>query len=677
MAIDPLKLLLLNVIINSNSDTEIIDVLSLVSDNKTRKRSKRSSKSLSNKDKCPCSTLDTASWKPKCSKCKQTWHTACCNLLGIASITELENWECPWCYVPLFRDPSKSSISTSVLDELKTNIQSIDNKCSNFNFPELQNQINDLKNAISSFSSSDSSHVSVNKIHDDVLASIKFELQNIVANQESFRIQEIAELKEKESQSTVTCISSGDTGSRDIFPGKHYVSHQSGFLQQVCKDSLESFISTSNENFVKVGNREVMYFGEFSYKYGNTEHRPSPVPSSIQKLIDEIHDKFPNSTKINSCLVTKYADGSSDCPSHGDDEPFINPKSDIFTFSMGAVRSMKFVNCSDNAANVNDCVSLKDNDLLVFSRASQDFFHHSIVADQNSSQIRYSFTFRSLAPYNINYTTIIGDSNTKDIVFGSDKGKLGLWLPGSRIKASKIKNIPDPFTIGPCRNILLNVGINDVQEDNPKSTECLVDQLDSKIKSIMKVYPKTKVSISLLLPTKISYLNFRVNQLNNGIKRLAANSRNINVIEHSNLVDQFGFLNPVLGRHKRGLPNPDDHVHLGPNGIKRFVLNIKNTILRKKSQPVRGNVGRNQPSPTPPPGPSRAIQHPHPITAAPWANSSIPADGSSHAPALGFPPRPSCPNPSLTYASSVGDHQFGGPRYHSIYPSLTCDGYQQ
>ena len=79
----------------------------------------------------------------------------------------------------------------------------------------------------------------------------------------------------------------------------------------------------------------------------------------------------------------------------------------------------------------------------------------------------------------------------------------------------------------------------------------------------------------------------------------------------------------------------------------------------------------------PPPGPSRAIQHPHPITAAPWANSNIPADGSSHVPALGFPPRPSCPNPSLTYASSVGDHQFGGPRYHSIYPSLTCDGYQQ
>ena len=37
---------------------------------------------------------------------------------------------------------------------------------------------------------------------------------------------------------------SGDTGSLDIFPGKHFDSHQSGFLQQDWKDSLESFIST-------------------------------------------------------------------------------------------------------------------------------------------------------------------------------------------------------------------------------------------------------------------------------------------------------------------------------------------------------------------------------------------------------------------------------------------------
>ena len=49
-------------------------------------------------------------------------------------------------------------------------------------------------------------------------------------------------------------------------------------------------------------------------------------------------------------------------------------------------------------------------------------------------------------------------------------------MPGTRIKSSKIKNIPDPYTVGPCRNILINVGINDVQGDNPKSAVYLAAQ---------------------------------------------------------------------------------------------------------------------------------------------------------------------------------------------------------
>ena len=51
------------------------------------------------------------------------------------------------------------------------------------------------------------------------------------------------------------------------------------------------------------------------------------------------------------------------------------------------------------------------------------------------------------------------------------------------------------------------------------------------------------------------------------------------VIEHLNLVDVNGFLDPNLGRFKRGLPNINDQIHLGINGIKRFVLNIKNKIM--------------------------------------------------------------------------------------------------
>ena len=77
-----------------------------------------------------------------------------------------------------------------------------------------------------------------------------------------------------------------------------------------------------------------------------------------------------------------------------------------------------------------------------------------------------------------------------------------------------------------------------------------------------------------------------MNELNKCIKHTAANSNSIFVVEHNNLVDQYGFLGPILGRFKRGIPNPDDLIHLGPSGLKRFVRNFKDSILHKKSPSV-------------------------------------------------------------------------------------------
>ena len=668
----------------SSSDNDfVLDVVNHAN-SVSRKRSKRSSRSTSKKDKCPCNVSDTTSWKPKCCKCNQIWHSACCNLKGIVSITELENWECPWCYVPLYNDPCKPKNVTSVLKSIQLDINSINSKCENLNLSDLQNQISDLKLSISQISSSAQTHENINRVHDDLINSINFELEKIVSAQNAFVIDELS--KHRQSIQTETTCQKNHAQNPAVFPGKHYDHHQPDFLQANCKNDLESFLAENDGNFVSVGNREVLYYGEFCYKYGTTEHPPSPMPNTIQQVIDEIHEKFPSSLKINSCLVTKYINGQSDCPSHGDDEPFIHPKSDIFTLSVGAQRSMQFSNCSDHVLSTDESVVLKDNDLLVFSRGSQDFFHHAIPADDNVAEIRYSFTFRTLAPYNINYTAIIGDSNTQDIVFGTDKGKLGQWLPGHRHKASKIANIPDPFTIGPCRNVVLHVGLNDLQEDNPKSSDHLLEQFDLKIKSISSVYPKTKVHISLLLPTKNTCLNYKVNELNKGFKKLASNHRNVNVIEHHNLLDQFGFLNPVLGRYKRGLPNPNDHIHLGPNGIKRFVKSIKSMVLHRKSISVEGNVERIQPS------------HLHPRDTQQsgtsfWAamrdsaGSSAPPSGPPLYPTYPptpFPgprwsgsPAPRPLNPLGHPASGLGfGNHLDRARYHSQFPPLTSDGYQ-
>ena len=575
-----------------------IDVDTVSKETNTRTRSKKQSKgSNAKKDKCPCLTSDTKSWKPKCSNCNQTWHTACCNLLGITSIIELENWQCPWCYETLFADPSKPKTVMNTLKEIHIDVNSIQNKCDNFSTLDLRKQISDLEEIVNKFKTP-SDPESINKIHDDILKSINFELQKNLSNQNSASARELAQLKASiKSVKPISTVQADPNPMQNVpkFSGKHYDHHQTSFLQAECRNSLESFVSEHDEDFIGVGNRKVMYFGEFSYRYSSIEHKEAPMPDVVQGVIDQIHDKFPNSARINSCLVTKYASGLSSCPAHGDNEPFITPDSDIFTISIGSERTMKFENCNDQARKVNESIKLKDNELLVFSRVSQDFYHHSIVPEESTTQTRYSFTFRCLAPYNLNYTTIIGDSNTKDIEFGVGKGKLGLWMPGARIKSSKIKNIPDPQTVGPCRNILINVGINDVQGDNPKSAEYLAAQYKTKIEAFLDVYPKVRIFISLLLPTKDSSLNFRVNELNACLKKLAANCGNVSIIEHHNLLDNNGFLNPVLGRYKRGLPSLDDHIHLGINGLKRFVNNIKSRILYKKS-----SVGLTQPVAAPP-----------------------------------------------------------------------------
>ena len=70
------------------------------------------------------------------------------------------------------------------------------------------------------------------------------------------------------------------------------------------------------------------------------------------------------------------------------------------------------------------------------------------------------------------------------------------------MKASEIANIPDPYSISPCRNAIIHVGLNDVQAHNPKSAQFLSNLLEGKIKSILSVYPTKKIFRSILLPTK-------------------------------------------------------------------------------------------------------------------------------------------------------------------------------
>ena len=227
------------------------------------------------------------------------------------------------------------------------------------------------------------------------------------------------------------------------------------------------------------------------------------------------------------------------------------------------------------------------------SRYSQDFWQHGIDAVtatpesvdpvqtepilNTEDQVRYSFTFRHIAPFFRNSTVVIGDSNTQNFEFGYQRGKFGRWMPGKRVKAAKVEHIPQPSEIGPFRNVVIHTGINNLTDK--ASPHKVINTLKKKCESIRSTYPNGKLHISLLLPTKSPYLNSKVNELNSLILDFAYGKKNIFIIDNNNLSNERGCMPPDMGRFVRGIPKSSDIVHLGRRGISKFCANIKKVLF--------------------------------------------------------------------------------------------------
>lgn len=368
------------------------------------------------------------------------------------------------------------------------------------------------------------------------------------------------------------------------------------FLDTKLLSDLTEFLSTT-EGFEKIksksdnSSRDVLYYGEFKYRYGAVTHAAKEIPEIIQPIVNKISEVYPNLLEVNSCLVTRYQNGSNICPPHSDDEPFIAPKSNIFTLSIGSQRSMAFTSIDGTSSTTLD---LPNNSLLSCTRVSQEHWRHEIPAEA-SSPVRFSLTFRLLAPYYANTTLIVGDSNTEHINFGSGRNKLGVWLPGERIKASKICNIPSPGDITtPYRHMVIHCGINDLRSTNHLPIPVLAKNLNDKCNALLKAFPKMKIHISSILPTKDPGLNAMANELNQYILGISRQHQNLSIISHINITDHTGLLSGNYGRH-----NPDgtfvkhDTVHLGSKGIALLCMNIKKCIVKLKPTAPLNNVHEN------------------------------------------------------------------------------------
>ena len=362
------------------------------------------------------------------------------------------------------------------------------------------------------------------------------------------------------------------------------------------QQSLFKYLEDNASQFTSVGEcRDTLYFGEYGYRYTGGKHEPKPVPELIQDLLKHCRPHLSNPDSwMNSCLITRYKTGEDYIPPHRDDEAFFDPESEIVTVSIGAKRTITF---TDNSSANTKSLDLEDCSMLVCSRHSQDFWTHGIEKDLSVDQVRYSFTFRHVAPHFANSTVIIGDSNTEFPSFGNGKGSFGPWMPGKRISAYYINEVPEAADIGPYRNFVIHTGVNNIKLRNRRSNKSLADELEAKCKNIMETYPRSKIYISLLLPTKLTTLNYRVNEFNNMLLDMSHSYRSMYIIDNSTLCDEGGLLKEEFGRfnYKDGRYNKTDTLHIGKKGIRIFATTIKSVVVngiksrRRNSSKAKGH----------------------------------------------------------------------------------------
>ena len=603
----------------------------------TGSASNKKKKSATSKKKCPCGKSDINSTYITCSLCKQNWHNRCsnCNDLDQPTIRKCVRWECPACYVCpslgklpasiyaeihsmkntlsalTMRDSSSSSHWLQEISQLKEAVMQTNGTVLSESIESLQQQIQELKDSSRGHNSAEEISPALKAALESATMVLPESITNIQAslttlNEQVATLQASVKQQSPQGPSPITTnpqytlepnTASPHTTMTET-PCKPYESYETNVVSQELKAELLEFVQGVSTEFVDAdseNSRQLLYFGDYSYRYPGKELPAKKPPPILMKLLDTVDPKTgeDRTLQANSCLITRYSSGASHIPMHRDDEAVIDPESHILTVSLGASRTMTFMN--NNESQV-DTVCLEDCSLLVTSRFAQDFWRHGILpeSEDGPSLERFSFTFRNIAPQFINSTILLGDSNTAKVSFGTGQGTLGAWVPGKRVKVGHIEALPDAKDIGPYRNIVIHTGINSLNSrHHQRSDAFLIHTLEKKCIEYIGVYPRAKIHLSMLLPTRMRHLNERVDGFNRAIMEMSYKHKNIRIIDNS----VFGsYLSDAHGRWNVQDQRPlvSDCLHLGRNGIRIFAMNIKAAVIGKGLSQSRARFNSSQ-----------------------------------------------------------------------------------
>ena len=246
--------------------------------------------------------------------------------------------------------------------------------------------------------------------------------------------------------------------------GDPYIKYENNCIEAGTKEIMDKL---ENIEGFKKGEKsdecDTLYFGEYKYRDDGANYEEGPLPPFVSEIVEQLRPYLSNAkAKINSCLIKRYKGGYNSGKNQRDNALVFDPESESLTLSIGAKLIMKF---SNNSGSKKEEVTMEDGSVLVTSRRAQEFWMYNVEKDAGSEapNVSHTLTFRHVAPHFINSTVIIGDSSTRFMSFGEGRGKFGVWLPGKRMEAFCIEGMPNPVEIGPYKNIVLHVGVNDIK----------------------------------------------------------------------------------------------------------------------------------------------------------------------------------------------------------------------
>ena len=403
------------------------------------------------------------------------------------------------------------------------------------------------------------------------------------------KLDELHEVVNKLSHSESPLSSSGAFVTADISdkPVSHDFKHiddiTDNFITTDTCDALLNFFA--NEDFRTEGIRGVATYGA-KYNYMGHKSQPKQLPPCLSSLVDEINkNNTSGKYEINQCLVNKFEGPDSALPEHADDEYDIDPTSDIFTISIGDTRTITFKN---NFSGDEIKHTPTPGSLYVMSRDSQNYYTHRIDKDPLFTGMRYSITFRCVHWRFLNSTCIIGDSNTSNIKFGTEKKTVGASTPGKQVFAAVVEDI-DPKCCASYSNVVLMVGTNNLKAStiSVAHVKSIYSKYKGKIAEIKKLNKKCKIFVVPVLPTKLMTVNRKIIRFNDFIfDDLARSFECVSTVEGSaQFLDRdSGLLSESLSRYR------GDPLHINSAGVGMLVTFIKNAIFqRKKSSKNHSN----------------------------------------------------------------------------------------